>query len=124
MATKAQALYKFFSGFGIPAYAATAVPSDVSYPFLTYELALGSWGDGDTNMTVNLWYRTEGEAAPNAKAEEISAALGIGGRMVACEGGGIWLKRGTPFCQAIDASAKDELVKRRYINIDAEFLTA
>lgn len=123
MTTQAQAIHRFMSGFDIPAYAATSVPSNVDYPYLTYELAIGSWGDGDVNMTVNVWYRTESESEPNAKAKQMADAIGLGGVMVASDDGGIWIKKGSPFCQTIEAGADDELVKRRYINLDLEFIT-
>lgn len=122
MTTQAQAIHRFMSGFDIPAYASTAVPSDVDYPYLTYELVLGSWGDGDVNMTVNIWYRTESESEPNAKAKQIADVVGLGGVMVSSDNGGVWIKKGNPFCQTIEAGANDELVKRRYINLSLEFV--
>lgn len=33
--TATEALYKFFSGFGLPAYPDTAVPQDTVMPYLT-----------------------------------------------------------------------------------------
>lgn len=121
MATKAAALYGFMSQFGIPAYTASSVPESAEFPYLTYELSLGAFGDGETGITVNLWYRGESESPANAKADEISKAIGSGGRIVQCEGGAIWIKRGTPFCQSVYDT--DNTIKRRYINISAEFFT-
>lgn len=128
MITKAAALYRFFSGFGIPAYVSTSVPDDATFPRLTYEPVFGAFDftrttSGEMAMSVNLWYRTESEAIPNSKAEEISEAIGMGGKMLSCDGGFIWLKRGSPFCQPM-ADADDPAVKRRYINITIEYLTA
>ena len=60
--TKAAALFEWFNGF-LPAYPASNVPKDVTFPYLTYELVLGAWGDEDIGITVNLWYYTESEAA-------------------------------------------------------------
>lgn len=120
--TKAAAMYKFFSGFGITAYAATAVPEDAVFPYLTYELVVDAWESGEVSVPVNLWYYTESEAVPNAKAQEISEAIGHGGKLLTCDGGRIWLKRGSPWCQSLrdDTSAN---IKRRYINVIAEYLT-
>ena len=120
--TKGEALQQFFSGFGLTAYAAASVPDDTVFPYLTYDLVTGSWGDMDTSITVNLWYHTDSEAIPNAKADEIADAIGIGGKVLPCDGGGIWLKRGSPWCQSL-ADETDKSIKRRYINISAEFLT-
>ncbi len=121
--TKGAALNQFFSSFGMPAYAATAVPDDVTFPYLTYELITSAWDGGEVGLTVNLWFYTESEAIPNAKAEELSRAIGLGGKILRCDGGAIWLKRGSPWCQSL-SDATSPTIKRRYINISAEYLTA
>lgn len=120
--TKGKALHGFFSNFGMSAYAASAVPDDVVLPYLTYELVTSAWEEGEVSITVNLWFHTESEAEPNAKVSEMSAAIGMGGVLLGCDGGAIWLKRGSPWCQSLsDAASKD--IKRRYLNITAEYLT-
>lgn len=120
--TKAAALYQFFSGFGMPAYTSTSVPDDVIFPYLTYDLILSAWGGEPVSLTVNLWYRTTSEAVPNAKADELSKTLGIGGKIIHCDSGYIWLRRGDPWCQNL-SDETDSNIKRRYINITAEYLT-
>lgn len=120
--TKAAALYKFFSGFGMDAYAAASVPDDVVFPYLTYDLITGAWDGGEVGLTVNLWFYTESEAVPNAKAEELSKKIGLGGKILPCDGGYIWLKRGSPWCQSL-RDETNPAIKRRYINISAEYLT-
>lgn len=122
MSTKAAAIQGFLSGFGIPAYAAASVPDDTTEPYLTYALVDGAWGDGEVSMEVNLWYYGDGEAAPNAKVQEISKAIGRGGVMLLCDEGGIWVKRGSPFSQAVVDT--DDQVRRRMININLEYVTA
>lgn len=84
--TKAAALYQFFSGFGMPAYAASSVPEDVTFPYLTYELSTSAWNGGEVGLTVNLWFYTTSEAVPNAKAQELSEAIGYGGVTIPCVG--------------------------------------
>lgn len=121
--TKAAALHEFFSGFGISAYAASAVPDDAVFPWLTYELVTSAWDGGEVGITVNLWYYTTSEKTPNDKAQEISTALGTGGAVLPCDGGFIWLKRGAPWCQSLTDDT-DNQIKRRYINVSAEYLTA
>ena len=120
--TKGEALQQFFSGFGLTAYAAASVPADTVFPYLTYDLVTGNWGDMEVSIAVNLWYHTDSEALPNAKADEIADTIGIGGKVLPCDGGGIWIKRGSPWCQSL-ADETDKSIKRRYINISAEFLT-
>lgn len=120
--TKAAALQQFFSSFGIPAYASSAVPDDAVFPWLTYDLSTSAWDDGDVSLTVNLWYYTTSEAVPNAKAEEISKAIGLGGKLLPCDEGVIWLKRGSPWCQSLHDDS-DSMIKRRYINMTADYMT-
>ncbi len=125
--TKDKALYRFFSGFGIPAYPDTAVLNengepDVVLPYLTYTPVFDAWGGEPVSLTVNLWYRTESEAIPNAKEQEISEAIGYGGKMLKCDEGYIWLKRGSPWCQNL-SDETDRFIKRRYLNVTAEYMT-
>lgn len=120
--TKGEALQQFFAGFGIPAYPATSVPDDATFPWLTYDLVIGGWESGETALTVNLWFYTESEAIPNAKAQEIADVIGLGGVTLPCQNGLIWLKRGSPWSQSLRDEANPN-VKRRYLNITAEFLT-
>lgn len=119
--TKDKALHAWFSSF-LPAYPASSVPQDATFPWLTYELSMGAFDSGEIGLTVNLWYYTEGEAAPNAKAQEMSDAIGLGGVVLPCDGGYIWVKRGTPWCQSI-VDESDSNIKRRYINVTVEYLT-
>lgn len=122
--TQEAAIYNWLSGFGIPAYAATSTPSDAEFPYITYDLVLGSWMRGDVNMPVNVWYRTASEAEPNAKVREIADALGLGGATIPCDGGILWLKKGSPWAQAVRVEGEDDLVKRRYVNINIEFIVS
>lgn len=119
--TKAAALQAWFSKF-LPSYPVSNVPDDVVFPWLTYELTTGAWDSGDISLTVNLWFYTESEAIPNAKAQEFSDAIGMGGIMIPCDGGAIWIKRGSPWCQNIRDDT-DHNIKRRYLNITIEYLT-
>lgn len=119
--TKNKALYAWLNQF-MPFYRDSAVPSDVTLPFGTYEYVEDSWGGGEVSMTVNLWFYTTSESVPDEKAQELSERIGYGGAMVPCDGGYIWLKRGSPFCRSVK-DEKDGNIKRRYINLTAEYLT-
>ncbi len=120
--TKEAALQSFFNSFGIPGYPSSAVPEDAEFPWLTYDLTTSAWDGGEVGITVNLWYHTTDEAPPNAKARELSKRIGIGGVVLPCDEGYIWLKRGSPWCQSLTYE-EDTAIKRRYINITAEYLT-
>lgn len=119
--TKDKALQAWFEQF-LAAYPASNVPDDVTFPYMTYELITGAFDSGEIGLTVNLWYYTESEAVPNAKAQEMAEAIGMGGTVIPCDGGYIWLKRGSPWCQTI-AEEQEPNIKRRYINITVEYLT-
>jgi hypothetical protein len=119
--TKGAALQAFFSQF-MDAYAAASVPEDVTFPYLTYELITSAWDGGEVGLTVKLWFYTTSEAVPNAKAQELSDTIGNGGVTIPCDGGFIWLKRGSPWCQSLRDDT-DSNIKRRYINVTAEYMT-
>lgn len=125
--TKASALYNFFSSFGIEAYEETLVPTGdeaPKFPYLTYQLVTDSF-DNEVLIPVSLWYRSEASLlALNSKTEELSQRIGRGGVFLDCDGGKIWVKRGSPFAQTMSGDADDKTIKRKYINITAEFLTA
>ena len=120
--TKAAAIYQFWSGFGLTAYEENTVPTDAAFPYITYQLVTDSF-DREVAATASLWYRGESWAAINAKAEEIARFIGGGGRLLDCDSGFIWLKRGTPFAQNM-GDESDDLIKRKYINVTVEYMTA
>ena len=101
---------------------ASSVPDDVEFPYGTYEYVESAFDGGENGMTVNLWFETEKEAEPDTKAQELSERIGYGGTIIPCDGGYIWLKRGSPFCQSV-VDTTNINIKRRYINVTAEYLT-
>lgn len=120
--TKAAAIYQFWSSFGLTAYEENTVPTDAAFPYITYQLVTDSF-DREIPLTASIWYRSESWAGINAKTEEISQKISRGGKVIPCDGGAIWLKRGQPFAQSM-GDESDDLIKRKYINITAEFMTA
>ena len=120
--TKAAAIYQFWSSFGLTAYEENTVPDDATFPYITYQLVTDSF-DREVPVTASLWYRSESWTAINAKTEEISQEISRGGKILSCDGGAIWLKRGQPFAQNM-GDESDDLIKRKYLNITAEFMTA
>ncbi len=120
--TKAAAIYQFWSSFGLTAYEENTVPDYAAFPYITYQLVTDSF-DREISLTASIWYRSESWNAINSKAEEISQKISRGGKIVSCDGGAIWLKRGQPFSQNM-RDESDDLIKRKYLNITAEFMTA
>ena len=119
--TKGAALQAFFGGI-MTAYASSAVPNDATLPYLTYDLITSAWGDGEVGLTVNMWFRTTSEKEPNEAVDKLSKAIGLGGVQLPCDDGIIWLKRGSPWAQSL-TDETDKTIKRRYINVTAEYLT-
>ena len=120
--TKAAAIYQFWSSFGLTEYEENTVPTDAAFPYITYQLVTDSF-DREIPLTASIWYRSESWAGINAKTEEISQTISRGGKIIPCDGGAIWLKRGQPFAQSM-GDESDDLIKRKYLNITAEFMTA
>lgn len=123
--TKAAAIYEFWSSFGLKAYEESSVPTGEdapSFPYITYQLVTDSFGN-EVIMAASLWYRSSSWLDVNAKAEEISRAISLGGKIIRCDGGAVWLKRGAPFAQNMKDES-DDLIKRKYLNITAEYFTA
>ena len=120
--TKAAAIYQFWNSFGLTAYEENTVPTDATFPYITYQLVTDSFYR-EIPITASIWYRSESWTAINAKTEEISQKISRGGKIVSCDGGAIWLKRGQPFAQSM-GDESDDLIKRKYLNITAEFMTA
>lgn len=118
---KEQALHAFWASFGIPAYDENTVPTDATLPRLTYSVATDSFGSS-VPLSASLWYRTTSWEDITLKSNEIEADIGRGGKLVAYEGGAIWIKRGVPFAQRV--SDENDAIRRIYLNVEAEYISA
>ncbi len=125
--TKAAAIQGFWASFGLEAFEENAVPTGKDapeYPYITYELVADDFGNV-TAMSASLWYRDALNPTwvpANAKADEVGARLGYAGVRLACDGGCIWLRRGTPFAQSM-GDPDDNMIRRKVLSVDAMFLT-
>lgn len=120
---RAEAYHQFMSSFGLEAFEQNAVPTGddaPAFPYLTYSYIEGEFGE-QVGEIVNLWYRSTSWVEANEKTEEISAAIGRGGILLPYDNGAIWLQRGSPLAQSM-GDDKDDLIKRKYINITVEFI--
>ena len=116
--TKEQAYHAFWAGFGWTTYDENTVPDDAAMPRATYNVSVAEFGDPVAN-TVSLWDRTTSWASVTNKANEIYAAIGLGGKLIPFDGGYIWIKRGTPFYQRM--ADEDDSIRRIYINVEVEY---
>lgn len=118
------ALQEFWSGFGWTAWEENTVPENAfsrTNQYITY--SAGESGFGETMMlSASLWQRSTSWAGVVEKADEIMRSIGMRGVTITIDGGALWIKRGTPFMQRM--GDEDPAVRRIYLNIDAEFITA
>ena len=119
---KEQALQKFWESFDIPAYDETSVSDRSSFPYITYSVSTSSL-DMPVTISASLWYRSTSWEAISKKKNEIAESIGVGGKTIKIDDGYIWIKRGTPFAQRM-ADPSDDMVRRIYLSLDVEFLTA
>ena len=120
--TKAAAIYQFWNSFGMTAYEENTVPNDATFPYITYQLVTDSF-DREIPFTASIWYHSESWTAINAKTEEISQKISRGGKIIPCNGGAIWLKRGQPFAQNM-GDESDNLIRRKYLNLTQKYITS
>lgn len=93
-----------------------------TFPYLTYELNTDSFDGEAVALSASLWYRSTSWTQANAKAEEISAAIGRIGKIVECDVGYIWIKRRSPFSQSMGDDS-DDMIKRKLLSVSVEFWT-
>ena len=117
---KAQAINHFWNSFGLPAYDESTVPQNASMPRITYSVATDSL-EGILNLSASLWYRTNSWQVITQKAAEIEKYL-FGGKVIDIDTGKVWIVKGHPFAQRM--MDPDDSIRRMYLNIQVEFLTA
>lgn len=119
---KSQALDYFWSQFNIPAFDEASVPDDTPFPYITYSVITDSLNNV-VNLNASIWDKSTSWARISLKAEEIAQSLGENGyNIIKLDEGYVWLVKGVPFAQRMADPEKD--IKRIYLNVQAEFLTA
>ena len=119
--SKAAAMQRFLETFGIPVYGETSVPDNASFPYMTYVMNWSNYFGQQATIEVDLWYRCTGEKVPNDKVDEIAQEL-VGGIIIPCDGGAMWVNAGDPFCQSM-GDPEDAQIRRRYIILSVDFIT-
>lgn len=119
--TALQALHSFWGGFSLPVFDENTVPDKTAFPYITYEASRDFFG-ATLAQSASLWYYSKSWAAITEKEEQIAQYIGRGGRMIACDGGSIWIKRGQPWAQRLP-DASDDTIRRIVLNLEVEFLT-
>lgn len=117
---KMQTLHSFWSGFGLKAYDENSVPDNTQLPYLTYESSTDDFGN-PLAQTANLWYRSSSWADITAKEQEIADFITRGGRMIAYDGGAMWIQKASPWAQRLEEPS-DEEIRRIILNIMIEYM--
>ena len=121
---KFQTLQSFWSSFGIPAYDENTVPSGddaPAFPYITYSISSDNFGS-PVALSASIWYYGTSWSQITTKFTEIQSKIGRGGNILPINDGAIWIKQGSPFAQRM--SDPNDMVRRIYLNVEAEFISA
>lgn len=121
-----QAVHEFWSSFDLPAYDETTVPTGEDapdFPYITYAVSIGALGDY-ISLSASVWYKGNSWHAISKKVDEIAEKVASRGfYKMELDDGYLWLTQGTPFAQRM-SDPEDDQIRRYYLQLDAEFLTA
>lgn len=117
---KIEAYFGFLSSFGWMVYDETSVPDNAAFPRITAEMAIDFF-QNSVALTASLWSRSASWTDIDTKMIQIGEYIGDGGIIIPYDGGGIWIKRGTPWAQRM-SEASDEMVRRYVLNFEVEFI--
>lgn len=121
---KFQALQSFWSSFGMSAYDENTVPSGddkPSYPYITYDASVSNLG-APVALSGSIWDYGTSWSRVTTKMSQVQSTIGRGGKLIPVDGGALWIKQGSPFAQRV--SDTNDMIRRIFINIEAEFITA
>ncbi len=123
--TKEHALHAFWNGFGWKAWDEGTTPDDAMTRaeghYITYSVSTAAL-DEPIPISGNIWCKDTSWEKITAKAEEMAHTIGLGGMLIPYIGGYLWICRGVPFSQRM--SDPDDTIRRIYINLMAEYLSA
>lgn len=115
MTAAIEALYDFFSGFGLPAYAEGFIPDDAELPYITFSTPQ-SGIDAKASQYVRVWYEGTDNSEPARKADAIIGAIGRG-IMLTTDSGAVVIWPESPLVQVQKAEDSDRDVCYAYINL-------
>lgn len=120
---KYQAIDSFWNSFSWKAYDEGTVPEDAQMPRITYSVVTDSLGN-PVMIPASLWDRSTSWETISKKADEIARALTFGDPpAIKIDEGRLYLTKGSPFAQRMQEPS-DDMIRRIYLNVDAEFFTA
>ena len=125
---KVEALYNFWSQFGVRAYPSIIVPDSalkdlitIGTPYLTYDIVLGDFED-DCYMTAQIHYNVlkHGMAPLVREQEYITNVLKRGGMTIKYRDGLMRVNLASPSAQIINT--EKDAIKKCVINIVVEYM--
>ena len=119
---KFEALYSFWSSFGIPAFEENSVPTGddyPDYPYITYEVATGGFNSA---ISVNgyIWTRSNSWEEADEITEEIATRLKYGGELYPYDGGSLWITAQDNFASNM-GDYTDNMIKRKVLNVTLNY---
>lgn len=118
---KWQALFSFWSGFGVDAYEENSVPDrdDIAFPYITYESAMSGFDESAT-LSANIWTRSNSWEQADVLANAIYDRLKNGGFVTHYDGGILWIIPREPFAQSM-GDPDDDKIKRKLLSVTVNF---
>lgn len=114
-----QTLHSFWANFGWKAYESASVPDDAELPYITHETSMSEFGQ-PISLTATLWHRSTSWNEITDKELEISGIIGRGGKVLAYDGGALWITKGAPWAIRLPAE-NDDSVRRVMLNYTVEY---
>ena len=118
---KIQVLDQFWNSFGWDAYDDSSVPQGASLPYITYSVSSGGFSDQSIQLSASLWVKSTSWVDITAKVATISEYIGYSGVVLPCDGGYLWIKRGSTFAQRM--SDPDSTIRRVVLTIEVDYLS-
>lgn len=120
----AKALYEFWSGFGVDAYAEGKVPDDVALPYIVYPILQPNWRS-QMVYQPQVWDRSSSFENVTQLVDAIGNAVGEGLELELDDGEGyIFLFRENNFAQFTPTDTDDEFVHVVTLTFTIHALTA
>ena len=113
-----EALYSFWSSFGIPAFEENSVPTSgdyPKYPYITYEVSTGGF-NSDINVNGYIWTRSNSWMSADKISDEIESSLKNGGVLIPYDGGALWITAEDNFTSNM-GDLSDNMIKRKILNV-------
>lgn len=123
---KWEAIYSFFSGFGIPAYEENSAPTGAdkpAYPYIVYEMRQGSFdADIDVAMSFTIVDKNESFVPSYELLETMAETIGDS-KVYELDNGYLKIRQGSPWGEN-QRDQNDNTIRRLYSIIMVTYYTS